>query len=134
MICKAGGTYTCLDCGRVEKRKSNVQKRCHLCGPKHNYVKWTLAKVKRGERRYPGSNRTGPGNGGWKGGVSRKWWRKFRKKFCEKCGTRKRRLVVHHKDTNSRNGSPNNFQTLCDRCHRREHLRLKGFKKYEDPF
>ena len=39
------------------------------------------------------------------------------KKACEQCGTSEKRLTLHHKDRNWRNGDPKNIQTLCSTCH-----------------
>lgn len=48
------------------------------------------------------------------------YMRKFRKEFCENCGSRSQ-LGVHHKDEDRTNNSPANLQTLCATCHTRHH-------------
>ena len=41
----------------------------------------------------------------------------LKKKNCEICRASDKRLTLHHKDRNWRNGDPSNIQTLCSSCH-----------------
>ena len=51
--------------------------------------------------------------------------RKFRLGACERCGAT-RHLHVHHKDGNYTNNDPANLETLCERCHGKEHGPRRG--------
>lgn len=42
--------------------------------------------------------------------------RKYKKAYCEACGTNKS-LHAHHSDGNPKNNTPKNIQTLCAWCH-----------------
>lgn len=57
---------------------------------------------------------------------------RFKKLTCERCGGN-RRLVVHHVDGNWKNNEPSNFQTLCTRCHTREHAMRGDLNKSKRP-
>ena len=54
--------------------------------------------------------------------------RKHKKPLCETCGSKKN-LDVHHKDTNIKNGSPENLQTLCHTCHMKLHWKQRKHLK-----
>lgn len=53
----------------------------------------------------------------------------IKKRFCEKCGTKKR-LTYHHKKPKSKGGTddPSNIQILCRDCHNKIHG-IKPIKK-----
>jgi len=44
-------------------------------------------------------------------------------RFCEKCGTGKGSMHVHHKDKNPYNNRLENLSVLCQHCHNGEHGR-----------
>lgn len=44
---------------------------------------------------------------------------------CERCGSKKSKLHVHHKDLNWRNNSEDNLQVLCQKCHGLAHRKEK---------
>jgi len=50
---------------------------------------------------------------------------------CEKCGEREF-LQIHHKDKNRTNGSTENAQVLCNKCHKKEHRGDKRMNKSMD--
>ena len=53
----------------------------------------------------------------WKGGKSRRDYRKVKTKInCEKCNATTN-LGIHHKDYDHYNNNPKNLQTLCVSCH-----------------
>jgi len=54
----------------------------------------------------------------WKSGCSncQYYAKKHRKKFCEKCGSKKK-LQIDHIDGNRSNNDPSNLNTLCHPCH-----------------
>lgn len=51
--------------------------------------------------------------------------RKWRKPACERCGSTKK-LHVHHKDHDYKNGDPDNLETICEACHGKEHGIIRG--------
>ena len=117
---KEGRVKRCVDCKKKMVVISNVQKRCVDCRKAHNQIMHDRARVRRGERKSCGQGRGGKQNGGWKDGRSVKWYKRFKKKRCERCPS-KGPLLVHHKDRNRRNSNPSNLETLCFPCHTREH-------------
>ena len=54
---------------------------------------------------------------------SRKQSAKKNTGVCNRCGRLKgnTRLYVHHKDRNPINNDPDNLETLCGSCHKKEH-------------
>ena len=54
-------------------------------------------------------------------------WRLLKKKRCEICRSLKN-LVLHHKDKNTRNFSPKNCLTVCQKCHINKFHRKKATK------
>ena len=42
--------------------------------------------------------------------------RKYKKTYCEACGSSKK-MVTHHIDQDRTNNDPDNIQTLCKQCH-----------------
>lgn len=60
----------------------------------------------------------------WKGGDSRRDYRKKIKKIsCEKCRG-KLNPCIHHKDLDHYNNDPENLQVLCVSCHLELHKKL----------
>lgn len=51
----------------------------------------------------------------------------YLKENCEVC-MGKEKLQIHHKDVNRENNHPENLMTLCDSCHRAEHVRINAAK------
>lgn len=52
---------------------------------------------------------------------------------CEKCGTyysKDKNFELHHKDGNRKNNDINNFEWLCNSCHKKEHYKLGRTKRY----
>ena len=69
---------------------------------------------------------TGEQNPNWRGGHS--IYQKFRKAFCEICGTTtnqktKKPLYVHHVNKNRMDGREENLKTVCASCHEQIHQR-----------
>lgn len=68
-------------------------------------------------------------NPNWKGGVSRGFCHQRRRQSalrkygytCAKCGTKKKRLYIHHVDANPRNNEERNLLPVCRPCHNRIH-------------
>lgn len=73
---------------------------------------------------------TGEKNPMWKGGIQT--YRRFKKKACERCKTKKN-LLVHHKDRNRYNNVIGNLETLCKSCHHKEHNRVRNFGVFYRP-
>ena len=56
------------------------------------------------------------------------WLRKFKEPMCKTCGfipEHPCQLDVDHIDGNSKNNKPENYQTLCANCHRREEYKIR---------
>ena len=51
--------------------------------------------------------------------------RKNRKDKCERCGSTEK-LHVHHRDDNWKNDDPSNHETVCQKCHGKEHGARRG--------
>ena len=58
--------------------------------------------------------------------------KKYKKDSCELCGTTER-LTIHHKDKNWRNNDPNNLQTVCFPCHKKNEPMGEVRKNYPIP-
>lgn len=61
--------------------------------------------------------------------LQRRLWedKALRKPACERCGGIER-LSLHHKDRNPFNNEQSNHETLCVRCHTKEHWRTDDLK------
>ena len=60
----------------------------------------------------------------WKGGKSKRDYRKLRQKVkCENCGSRLN-LGIHHKNLDHYDNEANNLQVLCVGCHMSLHKKL----------
>lgn len=82
-----------------------------------------------------GYNQSGENNGNYKNGTGIDWYKKAAEILPEKCnrcgateqelrerlGSRIRCLVLHHKDGNHDNNSPDNWEILCKKCHQEHH-------------
>src|SRR3990167_3215304 len=51
--------------------------------------------------------------------------RRYRKTFCERCGSNLR-LHAHHRDHDYTNDEPSNLETLCAKCHGEHHGPRRG--------
>lgn len=67
----------------------------------------------------------------------RAMYRRYKKDYCENCGTKEGRLEIHHKKPAQYRGnwtitkgdhSKENLITLCNSCHQKEHYRKLGRK------
>ena len=81
--------------------------------------------VKKSKRNNP--PKFGSDNPNWKGGISHMNSHKYRKSFCELCGTTKktpkRNFCVHHLDKNRKNNIEENLKTVCYSCHKKIHVK-----------
>lgn len=50
---------------------------------------------------------------------------------CSVCGDNSKKVLVHHKDTNHFNQTPDNLQLVCRPCHSKLHQLIN--RKYESP-
>lgn len=48
--------------------------------------------------------------------------RRYKKDYCERCGS-KENLLAHHKNKDQSDNRPENIETLCKTCHNQHHLR-----------
>ena len=65
-------------------------------------------------------------------GLSAKAAKKITKSAgrCSRCGVKKGRIDIHHKDRDKRNQAPENREVLCHRCHMQEHRDEIGWAIY----
>ncbi len=65
---------------------------------------------------------------------------KYKKDACERCGkqdtymagsyrVKRKVLTVHHRDRDIENNVPENLETLCQKCHQKEHENDNLLKK-----
>ena len=62
------------------------------------------------------------GNWGASSTARRREAHKSVRQNCERCGRKRPRMHVHHKDGNFQNNEPENLQTLCPSCHKIVHV------------
>lgn len=99
---EVAGVGTCSTCGRVgvrrSKRSSGVYGwRCRVAFNQHRPTNRNSGQRRRSKAR------------------------RYLRDHCERCGfvpEHRCQLDVHHRDGDSRNEDPRNFQTLCANCHR----------------
>jgi hypothetical protein len=119
---------TCQARANPGRKPEGLTVLCEVCGTEF-YVK----QSRRDKARFCSSacwgvvlsreragTRLGADHPNWKGGISARYYRRFRKDACERCASAEF-LLVHHRDWNRTNGNPSNFETLCKRCHAFEH-------------
>lgn len=68
-------------------------------------------------------------NSNWKNGVSVNYYKKLKLNidYCEKCGSRDKKLEVHHIDKNRKNNNIENLVKLCTDCHSMIHSKNEWF-------
>ena len=118
------GYKTCIDCGQSFGYKSPKATRCPDC--RLEYQRRAARKRYSPTGDKIGYNQKGPNNNNWVNGSG--YFQQFRGDLCERCGSTKF-LVVHHRDHNHYNNVPENFETLCKRCHQLEHRCWENLKK-----
>lgn len=115
--------FQCAFCGAErETKRATKEKTNRFCG---NECKWKFHR-KENHPRYSGGIRPYP----------YEWTAKLRGEVkkrdgytCQHCGSKnKRSLVVHHRDNDKQNCALENLQTLCRRCHTKEHWRMSKAK------
>jgi len=137
---KAFNPKPCAVCGQIYIPRGACSKYCSLAC--HGTV-WTRERkskitydslVRRGVIKQPG---VGTGHGQGLGPTHHSFkkdawhrYRDYRKDACERCGS-VRFLCVHHKDHDSQNNDPKNFETLCKSCHQKEHRSHLNFNQKE---
>lgn len=111
----------CIDCPEVFVPTGNNTQRCVPCR-KANHLKvckerWKRTYVKKGR-----ADQTGSRNPGWKGGTSPAYYRKVGFEAHGKtCACGREAVLIHHKDEDRTNSSPDNLEPLCKRCHQLHH-------------
>jgi ribonucleoside-diphosphate reductase alpha chain len=55
------------------------------------------------------------------------WYPEMDFSTCALCGSKDRRIEVHHRDMNVYNNAKDNLQVLCCSCHQSEHQKTKSF-------
>lgn len=103
-----------------DKNVSSINQYC----PKHKRKKEKGLDL---SKNCSGEHWRGPKNPNWKGGVSdypnHHQMKKIRKEKikevgkCEDCGTKSKKLEVHHLDKSKTNHAPENLRVVCHKCH-----------------
>ena len=110
----------CKACGEVFNPTSNRQVWCPVCSPTER--RKTRIKLCREyyhkHKELKGCHPVGKNSSSYKNGIG--LYKKQRKTECERCGSVEH-LVVHHKDRDRSNNELYNLETLCRKCHFREH-------------
>ena len=122
----------CVMCGiEINVRRKDTMY-CADC-KKKKQVQWSMEYKKRkiptteiGVGSGNSTNNKGTKSASYKDGIGT--YTKYKKDSCEICGS-KENLCVHHKDKNRHNNHPSNLQTLCRKCHTKEHFILKNIKR-----
>jgi len=104
----------CSDCVILNRRESR-----RLCDHKRRGQEAT--------RNYIGYNQSDENNNNYINGLG--MFRKYRKGFCERCGSTDN-LCAHHRDRNRKNNVPENIETLCKSRHQKEHDVYLNLGKY----
>lgn len=112
----------------VEKIQCIVQiaKRKNKFNGLWNIRKEKIPTTEIGVGRGNSINNKGIKSASYKDGIGT--YTKYKKDSCEICGSTEN-LCVHHKDENRHNNHPSNLQTLCRKCHTKEHIILKSIKR-----
>ena len=110
----------CEKCKGEFTPSSNRQKWCKVCSPiERRKVRLQICKEYYHEnKKLKGCHPTGKDSSSYKDGIG--LYKKERKDFCERCGN-KENLIVHHKDRDRHNNELSNLETLCRKCHFKEH-------------
>lgn len=110
----------CKKCNIEFMPTSNRQKWCSICSPierRKNRLK-SCNDYYHAHKQLKGCHPRGENSSSYKDGIG--LYKKQRKSKCERCGS-DNHLVVHHKDRNRHNNALNNLETLCRKCHFKEH-------------
>lgn len=113
-------TKTCQKCGEIFAPTSNRQTWCKTCSPierRKNRMQ-SCKEYYHKHKELKGCHPTGTDSHSYKTGIG--LYKKTRKELCERCGSSEH-LVVHHKDQDRHNNSDDNLETLCRKCHFKEH-------------
>lgn len=139
----------CPNCGEVFQLKSPRAIYCETCRPiverrksKERWIKngrkQTSAKNWKyvdGKKVYvkSGYHQAGENNNAYKNGTGIDWFAKAMEILphkCNRCGKTEdeenykvRNLLLHHKDGNHNNNSPDNWEILCKQCHQKHHCK-----------
>lgn len=110
----------CDKCGKEFTPTSNRQIWCTICSPierRNNRIK-SCKEYYHQHKVLKGCHPTGKDSSSYKDGIG--LYKLMRKDKCERCGSTTL-LVVHHKDRNRHNNNEGNLETLCRKCHFKEH-------------
>lgn len=120
----------CAICGKSFIGYSSNQKTCSPeCSKLYQYRSMRKRQERNSRPRKGYPDQKGLNNNRFKGTGKphRKPWvySKYRKDYCEYCGIKnletKLTFVVHHRDGNPTNDTPDNLVTLCHSCHKLAH-------------
>lgn len=126
---KDGLLRECNRCGNNYIVKSYRQKYCEYCqillDRERCNAHYHKTKVLIGRKHLVGENANG-----YKNGIA--LYPELAKTpgiKCNRCGS-KAFLLVHHKDRNRENNSPENLEVLCKACHQFEHVEKDSLGKF----
>jgi hypothetical protein len=110
----------CENCGKEYTPTSNRQQWCNECGTeiKHQNRIKACKQYYHEHKELKGCHPRGEESSSYKDGIG--LYKKKRKSACERCGATEN-LVVHHKDRDRHNNQEDNLETLCRKCHFKEH-------------
>lgn len=116
----------------AHNRVPRVTRSCELCGATYETTPRLLARTRYCGRKCANAanarrrNRLkGEANPSYKSGIG--IYRRQLKTECERCAST-RFLLIHHRDENRENNTPNNLETLCKRCHQHHHGSIEKAK------
>lgn len=124
MTSKIKGRKRCIDCGELFEFRSCKKERCDKCAQERRRKQARMAYSPDGSKI--GYNQKGENNNNYVNGLGT--YRQYRGTKCERCGSTLY-LCVHHRDRNRQNNNPENLETLCKRCHQKEHEVYRNFTK-----
>ena len=110
--------YNNLSAGRQLERKICVSIGCNAKVTKYVDYQLCCEHYYRCNRFLNSTYKKDGGNWGYK---DYRIYQKLKKNKCEKCGSKKR-LIMHHKDENTRNSNLKNIITWCKKCHHKFHI------------
>jgi len=120
----------CIVCGKVYQPTGSCSKYCSSDCKASVWTQEVKSKatydwqVKKGIIKQPGvgtghGQESGPEHHSYKPDAPHRY-RDFIKDVCEKCGSKKF-LCGHHRDQDRSSNVESNIQTLCKKCHQKEH-------------
>lgn len=108
----------CIDCGKEYLPTGPRQLRCNSC--KEINTKEVAKAYHKANYVRKGYNQFGEANNNWTGGIGIYTRYLTEITSCQRCGGQKN-LLIHHKDRDRHNNTPDNLEKMCRKCHSIEH-------------